>query len=61
MTVSAIIDPGDIDSSGHWYGARMCCLNCKWHVALKAQGSSKLWTVELICGLCGEVFGEYTL
>lgn len=58
MTITA---PGDIDNKGHWYGAEMGCLECGLVRCLQADASPKVMTVDLICGGCGEKFGEYTV
>ena len=51
-------DGGDIDDEQHWYGALMCCLECRNVDAMRMTVTRTYLLAALSCGSCGEVFAE---
>lgn len=50
-----IIDGGDIDENGQWYGSEMCCLECHETDYLRSQALDEFISLPA-CGECGELF-----
>lgn len=56
--VPKIFDGGDIDSSGHWEGALMCCLSCRETEPMRYTITGTYMLFALECGECGQRFCE---
>lgn len=56
--VPKAFDGGDIDNNGRWYGAEMCCRDCRETANMRMGMTATYMLATLECGECGEVFAE---
>lgn len=56
--VPKTFDGGDINDTGHWRGADMCCLECRETSAMRIGITATYLLAALQCGECGETFAE---